>query len=556
MTTTFDNSAAGDSAGDDPGTGDSAAKESGTDQSDTSESAAGQVPGAPASAGDDRPSAPSSGGGGSTGGGGGTGGTGPTYGPPAPGPYGAPGPRRRSLRRSRSDRMITGVSGGLGEYFGVDPVFFRVLFAVLSFFGGVGLLMYLACWLLMPEPDVRVSALDRGIAQLRQRRIPPWVVIIAATLILWLGWFSWWAPGPTFPALALIAVILIVLIRRVSTPSTPSGWVGSAPAPGQPWQPEPYPWQVGAAQGDLQQNGEGSGQPTAQSSAAMANAADGEGATQNLLWGAASTRDPDATGATPSQQAFDQQSGDPQAWNQQAWNEQQEPLVPPLNDFRRSMSDWYNEAKAAKKQRQARRKPLKVAVGVTLLVGLGAIGIVDALHRVSFDVYIWFLAALLAGGFLISVIVRRTVWEFVWPLCILIPALVAFGGTTASITDGSGKAGWAPTSEAQLVNEQRFAGDTTLDLTKLPTLTSDRTITITQAAGRISIRVPQTTNATIVGSVHIGDIQVDRLRGTGNYAGGVNTDLTVPPTSSATTGSSLTIKVDLTVGHIQIDRIN
>ena len=46
--------------------------------------------------------------------------------------------------------MVTGVAGGLGEYFRVDPVIFRVLFAVLSFFGGVGLLLYLLCWLLIP----------------------------------------------------------------------------------------------------------------------------------------------------------------------------------------------------------------------------------------------------------------------------------------------------------------------------------------------------------------------------------------------------------------------
>ena len=51
--------------------------------------------------------------------------------------------------------MVSGVAGGLGEYFGVDPVIFRVLFAVLSFFGGVGLLMYGLAWLLIPEPGRR-----------------------------------------------------------------------------------------------------------------------------------------------------------------------------------------------------------------------------------------------------------------------------------------------------------------------------------------------------------------------------------------------------------------
>ncbi len=95
-----------------------------------------------------------------------------------------PTPVTRTLRRSPSDRMLTGVAGGLGEYFAVDAVIFRVLFAVLAFFGGIGLLMYLACWLLLPEPGVEVSALDRAIERLRRHRVPPWLVIGGGALVL------------------------------------------------------------------------------------------------------------------------------------------------------------------------------------------------------------------------------------------------------------------------------------------------------------------------------------------------------------------------------------
>src|SRR3954463_13844837 len=59
-------------------------------------------------------------------------------------------PRRR-LERSRGDRVVAGVCGGLGDYFDVDPVIFRIAFVVLAFVGGAGLLLYPAAWLLLPE---------------------------------------------------------------------------------------------------------------------------------------------------------------------------------------------------------------------------------------------------------------------------------------------------------------------------------------------------------------------------------------------------------------------
>jgi phage shock protein PspC (stress-responsive transcriptional regulator) len=58
------------------------------------------------------------------------------------------GPRR--LLRSSSDRVLAGVSGGLGRYFGVDPVIFRIGFALSIFFGGLGALAYLLLAVFVP----------------------------------------------------------------------------------------------------------------------------------------------------------------------------------------------------------------------------------------------------------------------------------------------------------------------------------------------------------------------------------------------------------------------
>jgi phage shock protein PspC (stress-responsive transcriptional regulator) len=55
----------------------------------------------------------------------------------------APSSRPRRLTRSSSDRVLAGVAGGLGRYFGVDPVIFRIGFGLSVFFGGLGALAYL-----------------------------------------------------------------------------------------------------------------------------------------------------------------------------------------------------------------------------------------------------------------------------------------------------------------------------------------------------------------------------------------------------------------------------
>jgi len=59
------------------------------------------------------------------------------------------------LRRSRSNRMIAGVVGGLAEYFGIDPTLARVAFVVVSALSAAfpGLLVYVVLWLLVPEGD-------------------------------------------------------------------------------------------------------------------------------------------------------------------------------------------------------------------------------------------------------------------------------------------------------------------------------------------------------------------------------------------------------------------
>ena len=77
-------------------------------------------------------------------------------GPDSSEPAGQSGHPPRRLLRSSSDRVLVGVAGGLGRYFRVDPVIFRIGFGISVLFGGIGALAYLLLAIFVPtdgDPD-------------------------------------------------------------------------------------------------------------------------------------------------------------------------------------------------------------------------------------------------------------------------------------------------------------------------------------------------------------------------------------------------------------------
>lgn len=145
------------------------------------------------------------------------------------------------LERSRSDRMLAGVAGGLGAYFELHPAVFRVSFVVLTLMGGAGIPIYLAAALVMPDEGTEDSI---AAAALRRRRpwvlvvlglvavvllgllseVPVWLagdawafLLIAGAVALWLTWFavtgarSGWLRGLAV-AVASVAILLLVVV--------------------------------------------------------------------------------------------------------------------------------------------------------------------------------------------------------------------------------------------------------------------------------------------------------------------------------------------------------
>src|SRR5438445_12645659 len=127
----------------------------------------------------------------------------------------------RRLTRVRHDRVIAGVAGGLGRYFRVDPVVFRIAFVALALFGGSGLALYVIAWLLVPEEGEEQSIAGRALAPTggRSRFLRVFVGAVLAVAVLSLaGTWAWsrhlWAPRGVVVALVAAAVIGAVVASR------------------------------------------------------------------------------------------------------------------------------------------------------------------------------------------------------------------------------------------------------------------------------------------------------------------------------------------------------
>ena len=103
----------------------------------------------------------------------------------------------RRLYRSNTQRVIAGAAGGLGEYFGLDPIWFRIGFVVLALGGGSGILIYLVMWLVIqPAPNGHVSpppgqGAPTGAAVVGAVFMIVGTIALANTIAPWMGQYIW-----------------------------------------------------------------------------------------------------------------------------------------------------------------------------------------------------------------------------------------------------------------------------------------------------------------------------------------------------------------------------
>jgi phage shock protein PspC (stress-responsive transcriptional regulator) len=117
----------------------------------------------------------------------------------------------RRLVRRRDDRWLAGVSAGLGDYFDVPPLVYRIAFLALVFAGGTGLLLYAAAWLIIPEEGEPDSIAVRALRDHRER---PWLTVgvgllAFAALALLADARPWGGDGDGWLIVALVGAGLV-----------------------------------------------------------------------------------------------------------------------------------------------------------------------------------------------------------------------------------------------------------------------------------------------------------------------------------------------------------
>ena len=156
--------------------------------------------------------------------------------------------RDRKLCRSSTDKVIAGVAGGIGAYFGIDSVIVRIAFIVLTFLGGAGPFLYLIGWLALPQedsPSVIAKALGSDSPH-RFRSLMAVVLIGIGLLItanlsgeLFKTFINVWTIAPYLALILIAAGVALVLwpgpIGRSKPTPAPS------PPPSAPSPPAPSP---------------------------------------------------------------------------------------------------------------------------------------------------------------------------------------------------------------------------------------------------------------------------------------------------------------------------
>jgi phage shock protein PspC (stress-responsive transcriptional regulator) len=140
-------------------------------------------------------------------------------------------PQVKRLERTLSPRIIAGVCGGLGRYFGLSPAVFRLGLIVLTLLGGAGILVYLAAVLVIPEEGSDQSFAERAFSERRDRPWPliglglagvaiavllaqaaagaGWVlVLIAGLIVLWMSRREKKRRGLVVAVLAVLAILV------------------------------------------------------------------------------------------------------------------------------------------------------------------------------------------------------------------------------------------------------------------------------------------------------------------------------------------------------------
>lgn len=444
--------------------------------------------------------------------------------------------RTRPVRLPRQG-PIAGVAAGIGHRYDVDPVLVRVAFVVSTLFGGAGIVLYLACWLLLPSADPSAPSVTSMIGHKHFSDHGTWTIVLVVALVIamsTIGPLGVGAGGSGLLGLALMLGGLWLLYqRRPVPPALPAGtdpWYGIAPpATGFP---STYPPATGPA---YTAPGVFTTLPNTYEPSAPAPDAHRPSGTADVT---ALPRDETArTGESPtSTDAFTPTDSDttaPPAWDPLgvapfAWDlPEPTPAAAPV----------------VTPPTRPKSRLTSVVLGLAILASAGAwvLGATTGWDWLSPGRIGAVGLAVIGVGLVVGAFMRRGYGLLVvtGPLAgfVILASLI---GPVDWNSQNIGNRTWTPVAAGELAPEYSAQlGDFTLDLRQI-TLAEDRTVDIDSGVGNFTVLVPQNMNVVNHCSIAIGEVN---CLPEGLSGGADGTD-----------GPVLTLNMDGRIGNLEVHR--
>ncbi|RIV38604.1 PspC domain-containing protein [Micromonospora radicis] len=480
--------------------------------------------------------------------------------PPGGGPAGAPPPgggpagaafggagftSRYGLVRPRDGRYLAGVCAAVGRATNTDPVLWRVLLAVLGFFGGVGVLVYVAAWLIIPGEGDSASPVESMLGRGRSSMSPVTVIVLSVLVAVGFGFIV----TDAFRAVLLGAAILVggaLLLNRQQRETSTAGAPPPAPPtpPTAPVPPVSYPAPMAYPPPP------GSGRtPT---TPAFAPYAPMSGTT--TAPGTPSPGQPDEPTRPLSPPTW------PTVGTPAAPPTYRPPFAPhgpyagPPPPPPPSPSPSPAKPKAPKKPRE--RSALGAVTFSLIFVALGLVVILDLLGIFGIGASAYFAAALAVIG--LGLLVGTWFGRARWLIALGLVTAVALGVATVAdsydrVRGVGGTVTWAPTDHRDLAvrYEQSFA-DALLDLRAIDFDQQDTEITVVINFGEATVVVPPNVDVTVATQVTAGDANVFGER----RSWGMDNQRreTVDLGADGAGGGKLRLNLQVNAGHMEVTR--
>ncbi|AZI58638.1 PspC domain-containing protein [Nakamurella antarctica] len=458
----------------------------------------------------------------------------------------------RRPRRSREDRKVAGVAGGVGRYLGVDPVLLRVAFVVLTIFGGFGLFAYAAGWLLLAADGDEVCAAEALVGRGKSSVSTGFALVLGFVCLTSIASaFSWGLPF--WPVVITAGVVLYVARKRGSGPFRPgSDWQQRMQFGGQ---------QFGGQQFGGQQFGEQPQDGRTPHSSGVYGEAPASPFDAPSLWDQPATPSENPTpvsmtktaqpgvsqvAAPPTPPAWDPLGAAPFAWDLPDID------VGPYGSTQYS-PDHFGVTGASSTAVATRNRNYvitRLTLGFALLTGaVGALGVLGGWISWPWAVVSAAMLAVVALGLFVASL-RGRAPSLIGPGIFLSVLTLALSVSGISGTAGFGNQLWVISQSSQLQPEYRInAGEGVLDLSGI-SLTAGESVTtsLKVSAGSGSVTLPAGVNLNVQCRTDAGDM--DCL---GEMRDGLRNAYTFTDLKPTYTGT-INLTVQVNAGELKVSR--